>query len=106
MKDVFDIIILLTGNNANKVNFKVLLKDINMFLKMLKEFDIDGISVETLNQCNKRLSNPDLTYERIKSVSSAASSIYVWAWNICKIRSLMVGVTPAFNQRAEHLRPV
>ena len=44
MKDVFDIIILLTGNNANKVNFKVLLKDINMFLKMLKEFDIDGIS--------------------------------------------------------------
>lgn len=76
-----------------------LMRDGPAFIKRLRDYDATTLTVQRLTACNTILANPDLTYETCKKSSHAASNLYVWIWNVCKIRSMILGVRTAKDLR-------
>jgi hypothetical protein len=64
---------------------KKFMGNVDAFLKSLLNFDKDNIPTNCVDMCEKDfLSNPNFTFEFIKSKSSAAAGLCSWVINICK----------------------
>jgi hypothetical protein len=62
------------------------------FYNALKTYDASKLTHEEVKACNNILAQPSFTYHSVSSSAEAACGLYVWVWNICKIRSLVLGL--------------
>jgi len=59
----------------------------------LKNYDATSLSPHDLQKANEMLA--DLSYDSCVNNSRACAGLFVWAWNICKIRSMILGQATA-----------
>lgn len=84
---------ILLGVQADWENSKKLLSKVD-FLKMLKEYDKDHIDQRAIKKLNKYILDPELTEERMSSVSRAAASILSWVHAMVEYSAVSKVVAP------------
>lgn len=81
---------------------KKTMKDVNMFLRSLKEFDKDNIPPENLRELERKyLKDPEFNFEVMKSKSIAAAGICTFVINICEYHKIYTVVQPKRDALAE-----
>jgi hypothetical protein len=93
VKKVVDVLSILVGGERTWAAGKNMFRDGPKFIKVLANYDATVLSPIDLQQANEILA--DLTYDGCCKNSSACAGLFVWAWNICKIRSMITGQATA-----------
>jgi hypothetical protein len=85
---------LLNGIDEGWNNCKNLLNSPHI-IERLRDLNFNSVSAATVKKINNVLSDPYFTFDRVKEASCACADLYVWIWNIAKVRSLILGILPA-----------
>lgn len=92
-----NLICLLNGIEESWNNCKNLLNTTQICAR-LKDLDLNSINATTIKKVNRDLSDPYFTFDSVREASCACADLYVWIWNIAKVRSMMLGIPPATRE--------
>jgi len=84
---------VLLGVQADWENSKKLLSKVD-FLKILKEYDKDNVDPRVIRRLQKYVQDPELTEERMATVSRAAASILSWVNAMVDYSAVAKAVAP------------
>jgi hypothetical protein len=93
VKVVVDVLSVLFGGELTWEAGKKMFADADKFINALKNYDATCLSPSDLQKANEMLA--DLSYDSCVCNSKACGGLFVWAWNICKIRSMILGQATA-----------
>ena len=91
------------GEKTDWVDIKKFMN--GQFLSKLQNFDTNTLSPATVKKINADLSDPDFNWDTCCMNSAACCGLYVWIWNIAKVRSLMLGIPVATKKEKVEVSP-